>query len=247
MNQLRFYCMLFYTAMVFFLTACGTGEQKTTTDTTGTDSDTTATTPAAPAASSVVTTPQDMMVARHRVSDFAKWKASYEEHDSMRLANGLHNYVIGRGVNDSNTILVAVKADDMAKAKAFANDRSLKQAMQKGGVLGTPTFNFITMVFQDTARIGSDIRSLTLFRVKDWDAWKASFESNRQLRTDNGLMDRAYGYEAGDNHKVRLVVAVTDTARANTFWNSDQLKQKRKEGGVEGTPERFVFRVVQRY
>jgi len=188
-----------------------------------------------------------MMMAKHRVSNFAKWKASYEEHDSLRQANGLHSYVIGRGVDDSNTVLVAVKADDIAKAKAFAKEPSLKRAMQKGGVTGTPTFYFPTMVYQDTMKLSSDIRALTTFTVKDWDAWKKAFESNKQMRIDNGLLERAYGYDAEDHQKVTLVLAVTDTARANAFWKSDMLKQQRSASGVTGTPQRFVFRVVQRY
>ena len=194
-----------------------------------------------------VTTPENIMIVRHKVSDFAKWKTSYEAHDSLRLASGIHSYVIGRGVEDSNTVLVAVKVDDMAKAKAFAKDPSLKKAMQKGGVVGMPSFMYITATFQDTATISSDMRSMTMFTVKDWDAWKNSFESHKQVRTDNGLADRVYGYDADDNHKVTLVVAVNDTAKASAFWKSDLLKQRRAESGVVGEPQRFTFRIVQRY
>ena len=86
----------------------------------------------------------------------------------LRLASGIHSYVIGRGLQDSNMVLVAVKVDDMAKAKAFAKDPSLKKAMQKGGVTGTPSFTFVTMTFQDTATSSSDLRSRTTFTVKDW-------------------------------------------------------------------------------
>jgi hypothetical protein len=188
-----------------------------------------------------------MLIARHKVANFAKWKASYDAHDSMRLANGLHSYVIGRGLNDSNMILVAVKAEDHAKAKAFAKDPSLKQAMQKGGVVGQPTFNYPTMVYQDTAKIGSDIRSMTTFTVKDWDTWKNKFDSGRQIRMENGLLDRAYGYDPDDNHKVMVVVAVMDTAKAFAYWKTDEFKKRRAASGVMGEPQRFVFRVVQRY
>ena len=120
--------MLCYTCMAVFLTSCGGGGEKTSIDNTAADSTTVNTTPEA---STIVTTPQNMMIAKHRVSDFAKWKASYDEHDSMRLANGIHSYVIGRGIDDSNVVMVAVKVDDMDKAKAFAKDPSLKAAMQK--------------------------------------------------------------------------------------------------------------------
>jgi hypothetical protein len=231
--------------MAFFFTSCGGNEQKTNTETVSTDTTAAATTTAP--VITTVTTPQNMVVARHKVSDFAKWKASYEARDSMRLANGIHSYVIGRGLQDSNTVLVAVKVDDMTKAKAFAKSPDLKEAMKKGGVVGAPTFNFLTIVFQDTARLNSEMRSFTTFTVKDWDAWKKAFESNKQLRTDNGLADRAYGHDADDNHKVIVVVALIDSAKANAYWKSDILKQKRAESGVVGEPQRFLYRVVQRY
>jgi len=186
------------------------------------------------------------MIVRSRVSNYNKWKPTYEEHDTARLANGLHNYVIGRSVKDSNMVMVALKVDDMAKAKSFSKNASLKQAMQKGGV-STPSFRFITMVYQDTAAISSNVRSMTTFSVKDWDIWRKAFESGRQMRMDNGLMDRAFGYDADDNHKVMVVTAVMDSAKAAAFWNSDTLKKRRAESGVIGQPERFVFRVVQRY
>src|SRR5207248_10235700 len=140
MNQHKFSATLFCVAMAFFLISCGGGsssEQKSTSDSTSTDTTATTTAPTTPTpASTIVTTPQDMMVVTHKVKDFAKWKASYDEHDSMRLASGIHSYVIGRGMPDSNMVLVAVKVDDMNKAKAFAKSPSLKQAMQKCGVVG---------------------------------------------------------------------------------------------------------------
>jgi hypothetical protein len=247
MKQFRISSILFYSALAFLLTSCGGGEDKTTTDTMSSDTAAaTSVTPAAPA-TTVVTTPENMMQVIHKVSNFTKWKPSYDAHDSMRLANGIHSYVIGRGVEDSNTLLVVTKVEDMAKAKAFAKDASLKNAMQKGGVVGKPKMMHVTMVFQDTATISSDIRSMSMFSVKDWDSWKKSFEEHKQTRLDNGLSDRAYGYDADDNHKVILVLAVTDTAKANAFWDSDLLKQRRAESGVVGQPERFVYRIVQKY
>lgn len=247
MKQFSFAGSLFCVAMVFFLTSCGGDGSKEQTSTDSTNAETT-TTAVVPEVNTIITTPQSMMVAQHKVSDFDKWKASYEEHDSMRLANGIHSYVIGRGVDDPNMILVAVKVDDMVKAKAFAKDPSLKKAMQKGGVTGTPSFSFVTMVFQDTGVINSDIlRSRTTFKVKDWEAWRKSFEEGKQERIDNGITVRALGHDAEDNKKVALVTALTDTAKARAYWKSDMLKKRREAGGVIGEPDRFIFRVVQRY
>jgi len=235
-------------ACILLFSSCGGGEEKTTDTTLTTDS--TATTDNATTAtteSTINTTPENIMVVRHKVANFAKWKPSYDEHDSMRLANGIHSFVIGRGVEDSNMVMVAVKADDIAKAKAFAKDPGLKAAMKKGGVTGTPLISFNTIVYQDMSANIPDLRSMTTFTVKDWDAWKKAFESNRQLRIDNGVTDRAYGHDVDDNHKVTLVVAINDTAKANAFWNSDLIKQKRAEAGVVGEVKRFEYNVVQKY
>ncbi len=229
-----------------FLSACNGNEEKTTTET---STDTTAMATPEPAAptSSIVTTPQNMVVAMYKVADFNKWRPTYDARDSMRQANGIHNYVIARGIKDSNMLLLALKIDDVAKAKAFVKDPALKQSMQKGGVLGTPTFDFTTMVYQDTSVNSMPMRSRTTFMVKDWATWQKSFEEGRQERMDNGLVDRAYGHDVEDNKKVVLVVAIMDSAKAAAYWTSDMLKKRREASGVIGQPERFIYRVVQRY
>ena len=217
MKHFKFYGVLFFAAMLFFLISCGGGESKeeSSADSTTAESNTTA---VLPEVNTIITTPQNMMVVTHKVSDFDKFKPAYDEHDSLRLVNGIHSYVIGRGIDDPNMVLVAVKCDDMAKAKAFAKDASLKKAMQKSGVTGTPSFTFVTTVWQD-----------------------------KQERLDNGITVRSLGHDADNNKKVFLVTALTDTAKAHAYWKSDALKKRREAGGVIGEPKRFVFRVVHRY
>ena len=248
MKHFSFSGKLLSAAIALFVTSCGGNEQKTTTTDSTMSSDSTTTAATAPAETSTISTaPQNMMVVRHKVANFSKWLPSYEAHDSMRLANGLHSYVIGRGVDDSNMVLVAVKTDDITKAKAFGKSNDLKEAMKKGGVVGTPKVMFVTTAFQDTANISSDVRSMSTFTVKDWNAWKSAFDSGRQMRIDNGVSDRVYAHDVDDDKKVVVVVAVNDSAKANAYWKSDVLKQRRKAAGVMGEPERFTYRIVKRY
>ncbi len=154
---------------------------------------------------------------------FCKMENLLRCHDSARLANGMHSYVIGRGLQDSNMVLVSLKVDDMAKAKAFAKDPGLKKAMQKGGVTGTPSFAFLTMTFQDTAQVASDIRSRTTFMVKDWSAWQKGFEDGKQERLDNGIGLRAFGHDVDNDKKVVLVTVELDSAKAFAYYKSDML------------------------
>jgi len=249
MNQHRLTTMLIAIAMVVFLISCGgsgSGE-KSATDTSAASPDTSAATTTPAPVNTIVTTPQNMVIIRHKVADYDKWKPAYDAHDSARLADGLHSFVIGRDVSDPNMITVALKADDLAKAKAFAKDPGLKKAMQKGGVTGVPSIKFYTMVFMDTSTIDSKLRNASVFKVKDWDAWKKSFDSTRALNSDNGLKARAYGYDPDDHHNVILVGAILDTAKANAYFKSDILKKRRAAAGVVGTPERFIYQIVQKY
>ena len=249
MKSSSFLPAIFLGMFIFCMASCGgQNDQRDNQMNDSTATDTTSNTPtAAPERSAIVNTPQNMMIVKHKVADFDKFLTSYEAHDSLRLANGIHSYVIGRGVTDPNMILVATKVDDIEKAKAFGKSADLKQAMQKAGVSGKPAISFTTMTYQDTSTATTDLRSETRFTVKDWDKWQRSFDSSRQVRLDNGIIERAYGHDANDNKKVTLVVAVTDTAKANAFWKSDQLKKLRAGSGVTGEPDRFVFRVVKRY
>ena len=215
---------LWLMAVILFSFSCGSNETKTE-ESTGDSTAPASTTPATTAPASTITTePVTTMVSMHKVKDFDAWFAGYEAGDSMRLANGLHNYVIGRGTKDPSMVLVSVKVDDLAKAKAFSKGASLKQAMQKSGVIGTPTFTFVNLVFRDTGDISTKLRTRTSITVKDWDKWQKSFDSTRQVPTDNGLAIRGYGYDPDNNHKVTIVSGILDSTKAAAYWNSDMLK-----------------------
>lgn len=223
------------------LASCNNDEPKTevTTDSTA-NKNTTVVAPETPAG------PTNIVLVRHKVANFSKWKAGYDSHDSVRLAAGLHNFVIGRGIEDSNTVLVALRADDMAKAKEFSADPKLKEVMQKGGVVGMPDKKFVSIQTLETSQAVLT-RIIVTHKVKDWDAWKKVFDSHKQARLDAGLADRGVGYSVDDKNMVTVVFNVTDMAKAKAFFTSQDLKDKMAEAGVEGKPDIFMYNVVQTY
>lgn len=243
----RFPFAMLMVGAALFLFSCNSNDSTEQTDTKTGDSSST-TQPVTQPVNTIVTTPVNMVAVTHKIANFAKWLPSYEAHDSMKLANGLHNYVVGRGFLDSNMLLVALKTDDFAKAKAFMKDPALKKAMEQSGVKGAPTISFMTAVWQDTAVLTPGVlRSRTTFSVKDWDAWFKNFQDGKQERMDNGIVDRVIGHDADDNKKVTLITAVLDTAKAFAYYKSDALKQRRAAGGVIGEPQRFLFTIAKRY
>ncbi len=242
MKHLKTLATLFVAASTLFLVSCNSGKDKkadeTMTDSTATKTEVMVNAPSGPTS---------IMIIRHKVANYAKWKTGYESHDSFRLASGLHNYIIARGTEDSNMLLVAVTMDNVDKAKEFAASPNLKAKMKDVGVTGTPMMDFLESVMNDTTAIQATIRVMVRSKVKDWDAWKKSFDGHKQARMDAGLTDRVISYTVGDNHHVTLVFAVADIEKAKAFMNSQDLKDKMKEAGVEGPPDIFFYRITQKY
>ena len=245
MSTIRSLATLAISSAALLLFACNSGGDKKAETPTG---DTATHQPeTSPSTAPTPSGPKSAMLIIHHVADYNKWKAAYDGHDSVRLANGLHNYVICRGTEDSNQVLVSLIMDDVTKAKAMGNSAELKDRMKKAGVTGAPMIDYIEALTNDTTHIQSSIRVMVRHKVKDFDAWKKEFDSHQQARMDAGLTDRVLARTVDDHNSVTLVFAVSDLAKAKAFMNSQDLKDKMKAAGVEGAPWVFFYRVVQKY
>jgi len=245
MKQARFLATTFAASMLMLLSSCGSNDDTKTEDSTATATTTVEKAPETTAPAK----PSNVMVMQFKVADFAKWQSKYElkERDSIRRASGLTNYVVGRGLDDPNKVIVFLKMEDVNKAKELTGSQGMKDRMKEAGVTGTPSFNYMEVVMDDNSPIEQTNRLLMLERVKDWDAWKKEFDQNKQLRIDGGLIDRGIGHAIDDNHQVSVVFAVTDIAKAKAFLQSKDLKDKMEKAGVEGKPVPFYYNIVKMY
>ena len=250
MKQVKFFATVFVAAGMLFLNSCNSGEEKKA-ETTGTDSSA-----VKPDSSTVaketppVTTatgPTSIMTIKHKVANYGKWKPAYESHDSVRLSYGLHNYVVARGTDDSNLVMVALKMDDVNKARELAASQGMKDRIKKAGVTGPVSIDYLESVMNDTTALQQTVRLMVKHKVKDWDAWKKTFDSTKQTRIDAGLTDRVVSHSVEDNKNVTVVFAVADVAKAKAFFNSKDLKDKMAKAGVVGPPSFFFYRIVANY
>ncbi len=232
--------------MLLFVSSCNSGSEKKAEEPAAADTTAAVTHAVKTPAPAPAVKPPNVLVIKHKVANYAKWKVLYDGHDSVRLSYGLHNYVVSRGLDDSNMVMIALHMDDVAKAKAFVALPDLKETMKKGGVLGAPSISYIDVQMLDTS-MNAQTRVRVTHKVKDWDAWKKAFDSHKQARMDAGLTDRSVGYEIGDNHMVSIVFAISDMKKAKDFINSKDLKDKMAEAGVVGPPSFFYYKVAQKY
>jgi hypothetical protein len=186
--------------------------------------------------------PFKVIVIKHKVANYDKWRKEYDAHDSVRVAHGISHFVIGRGMDDPNTIIVIDKMDDLMKAKEFSAMPSLKEAMKKAGVSGTPEFAYYDVIRNDDSKINIKNRLMVTHRVKDFDAWLKVYDAEGiTKRMEEGLIDRGMARSLDDPNMVALVFAISDMEKVKAVINSEAQKKLMTEAGVEGAPEMFYY------
>ena len=83
------------------------------------------------------------LLIRHKVRDFSEWKRGYDAHLSNRAAAGLNEKHLLRSSTDPNEVIILFEAQDLNRAKAFAESADLRETMQKVGVLDKPDLYFL--------------------------------------------------------------------------------------------------------
>lgn len=228
--------------LLLMLFSCNSGSNDKSADVTKDSVAAVTTPPPPPPARPAIT-----LLIKHKVANFNKWFASYEAHDSLRMSFGLHNFVVGRGMKDTNTVVVALRVDDTTKAKEFEAAPELKERMKKAGVIGPTAFMYIINRWHDTTTDVVTDRVIVNQHVKDYDVWKKVFDSHKQARTDAGMTDRAVSQSIDDPNFVSVVIVINDMKKATDFMNSKDLKDKMAEAGVVGPPDVFMYHVVKQY
>ena len=79
-----------------------------------------------------------IIMVQHTVSDYDAWKAVFEEHQAIRTQHGATGHDLYRGLEDPNAVTVVNHFPTKEQAEAFAADPSLKEAMERGGVISEP-------------------------------------------------------------------------------------------------------------
>ena len=61
-----------------------------------------------------------MLIIRHKVKDYGKWRPMFDEHSLMQKAAGLSNPRVFRSADDKSEIVVVFDTKDTKRAKDFA-------------------------------------------------------------------------------------------------------------------------------
>jgi heme-degrading monooxygenase HmoA len=77
-------------------------------------------------------------MVQHKVRDYDAWKLVFDEHGDVRRRHGATGHELYRGLDDPNEVTAVNHFPSREQAEAFAADPSLKEAMERGGVISEP-------------------------------------------------------------------------------------------------------------
>jgi hypothetical protein len=82
------------------------------------------------------------LTVHFKVKDFNAWRSSYNGHEKDRASAGITNGRVFRSADDPNDVVILQDVADVSKARTWLTSNEMKSAMEKSGVLGSPSIRF---------------------------------------------------------------------------------------------------------
>jgi quinol monooxygenase YgiN len=86
------------------------------------------------------------IIVQHTVRDYEAWKPAFDEHGKVRAKHGCLGHTVYRSEQDPNDITVITEWPSREQAREFVEDPSLREAMERGGVIGEPRISWVDEV-----------------------------------------------------------------------------------------------------
>ena len=77
-----------------------------------------------------------------KVKDFNAWRMGYNGREQNRVSAGITNSRLFQNPNDPNDVVILQDVADVSKARTWLGSPEMKTAMEKGGVIGSPSIRF---------------------------------------------------------------------------------------------------------
>jgi hypothetical protein len=74
------------------------------------------------------------------------------------------------------------------------------------------------------------------FKVKDFNAWRTSYNGHEKDRTSAGITNGKVFRSADDANDVVILADVADVSKARTWLGSNEMKSVLEKSGVIGSP-----------
>ena len=83
------------------------------------------------------------LLIKHKVADYAAWKAAFDQFIETRRAAGEKAWRIWHTDDDPNNLVLLFEWDSLENARSFMANPVLKETMEKAGVTEPPQVFFL--------------------------------------------------------------------------------------------------------
>ena len=87
-----------------------------------------------------------LVLIRHKVANYAKWKRAVRNFAKFRKASGEKCFKVFRASNSPNDLSVLCRWSTPAKVKKFVKSAELRKAMKAAGVVSKPEVRYFSAV-----------------------------------------------------------------------------------------------------
>ncbi len=84
------------------------------------------------------------VMIRHKIDDFTAWKKEFDNFADFRRSSGEKSYQVWQHDEDPNNLYLMFTWDNVDNARRFLDSSSLKDAMQRAGVIEAPEIHFLS-------------------------------------------------------------------------------------------------------
>jgi quinol monooxygenase YgiN len=207
--------------------------------------------PEEPPAAAVTPPPPEMpktsAVVAFKVKDFAAWKTAFDAAEQTRKDAGALGHAISRDTAKGDTVQLWVPTADTEKLAASYATPEAKKALKEQGVIGAAKVTSLAHAEMSPPTGGAmpKFGAISDFKVKDYAAWKAIFDADKQVRTDAGVASYALSQDPKDPNHIYLWLEGDDKDKLDAYLKSKELKARAKEGGVKGAAKNSLFENVE--
>ena len=86
------------------------------------------------------------LLIRHKVADYKKWKAVFDDASALRKAGGEKGGQVLHLEGDPNNLLMLFEWESLEKAHDYVQSEDLRKGMQEAGVVEQPEMYFLSEV-----------------------------------------------------------------------------------------------------
>jgi len=83
------------------------------------------------------------VLVRHKVTDFNRWKESFDSHLNARMHAGELGFRLFQSVDDPRDVTLLLDWDSLEHARRFITSEELRSRMQQAGVMGSPDVHYV--------------------------------------------------------------------------------------------------------